>query len=232
MADKNYLPKGDNSSEPFYPQLDHFDFICGQIMKENRMLRYVVIMSCLAFFLSIGITLYAVSLPNSIPVIVTMSDFGETNYVGPVSKKNYQNFNVPDIAIQHQVKHFIELYYTLSTDLYVMRKNNSSIYNLLTANTGQKFNQMIKENDLYGAFGEKTREVFFETDPLKLSSNSYQLDYQVITRDLSGSITNREKNRIVVTIDLLAPNEKDMKENPLGIYITNFDIKKIETFKE
>ena len=69
---------------------------CSEFTEQkNRLLKFIVVVSVLAFFLSIGITMYAVSLPDSIPVLVTMNDFGETQYIGPVSRKNYQNFNVP-----------------------------------------------------------------------------------------------------------------------------------------
>ena len=119
---KNFSPQGE-ALTPFNTeqnsvnawQLAHFDFICGQVMRENRILRYVVIISCLAFFVSIGITLYAVSLPESIPVLVTMNDFGEASYVGAVSRRNYQNFSVPEVAVHYQVKKFVNLCYTLST---------------------------------------------------------------------------------------------------------------------
>jgi type IV secretion system protein VirB5 len=94
MSSKVFVPQGTNQT-PFNPQLQHFDYICGQVIKENRLLKFIVVVSVLAFFLSIGITMYAVSQPDSIPVLVTMNDFGETQYIGPVSRKNYQNFNVP-----------------------------------------------------------------------------------------------------------------------------------------
>ena len=102
---KNYLPKGKNST-PFNPQLQHFDYICGEQQKQNRILKFVVVIACISFLLSISITIYVVSLPESIPVLVTMNDFGQTQYIGEVSRKNYQNFNVPELAIQYQIKDF------------------------------------------------------------------------------------------------------------------------------
>ena len=120
MSSKSFPPKGTNET-PFNPQLQHFDFICGQVMKENRILKFVAVVSVLAFFLSIGISLYAVAQPDSIPVLVTMNDFGETQYIGPVSRRNYQNFNVPEVAVQAQVKEFVNLMNTLSPDYAVMK---------------------------------------------------------------------------------------------------------------
>ena len=87
MSSKNYYPKGTNDT-PFNPQLQHFDFICGQIINENRILKFVVVAAVLSFFLSIGICIYAVAQPDSIPVRVTVNDVGETQYIGPVAGKS------------------------------------------------------------------------------------------------------------------------------------------------
>ncbi len=232
MPNKNYLPQGSNSKDNWYPQLDHFDFICGQVMKENRLLRYVVIVSCLAFFLSIGITIYAVSMPETVPVLVTMNDFGETRYIGPVQRKNYQNYSVPEVAIAHEIKEFVELYYGLSTDIKVMQKNYNKVFHFLTPTTAQKFNQLVKETNIYNDFGSKTREVVFETEPLLLSKDSSQVDFQIISRTLEGNVLKREYMRIVASIGLLDPPQEDIKDNPLGIYIISFDIKILENKKE
>ena len=86
MSSKVFVPQGTNQT-PFNPQLQHFDYICGQVIKENRLLKFIVVVSVLAFFLSIGITMYAVSQPDSIPGLVTMNDFGGIQYIGPVSRK-------------------------------------------------------------------------------------------------------------------------------------------------
>lgn len=228
MSSKNYYPKGTNAT-PFNPQLSHFDFICGQVMKENRILKFVVIVSVLSFFLSIGICIYAVSQPDSIPVLVTMNDFGETQYIGPVSRRNYQNYNVPDVAVQAQVKEFISLSNTLSTDKTVMKKAVNKTYHLLTSTTASKYSTLVKENNPFKDFGSRTKEVLFQTEPLKVSQDTYQVDYQVITRQLSGTQISNESFRAVITVKMLQPAEEDIKDNPLGIYITSFDMKPIDT---
>ena len=220
MSSKNFLPKGTNAT-PFNPQLQHFDYICGQVQQENRILKFVVIVATLSFFLSIGITIFAVSRPDSIPVLVTMNDFGETQYIGPVSRRNYQNFNVPEVAVQEQVKEFISLTNTLSTDKTVMKKSVAKTYHLLTSTTAQKYSTLVRENNPF-------KEVIFQTEPLKLSADTYQVDYQIITRQLSGQMMSDELFRAVITVKMLQPSDEDIKDNPLGIYITAFDMKPIE----
>lgn len=227
MSIKNYQPEG-KVTTPFNLQLSHYDMLCGEKDKQIRILRFVAVIACLSFFLSLGITFYAVNLPESIPVLVTMNDFGETSYVGEVSRKNYQNFNVPEVAVQYQVKNFIELYYTLSMDKAVMKSNLAKVYHLLNYSASQKLNTMIKENKHYEDFGDYTREVFFQTEPLKLSKDSYQVDFEVIKRTESGQVQDKFYYRCVLSVQMLKPADEDIKFNPLGIYITNFDIKEIQ----
>ena len=228
MSSRSYNPKGTNDT-PFNPQLQHFDFICGQVMNENRILKFVVVVAVLSFLLSIGITIYAVSQPDSIPVLVTMNDFGETQYIGPVSKKNYQNFNVPEVAVQAQVKEFVNLMNTLSTDKTVMKKSVNKTYHLLTSTTASKYSTLVKEDNPFKDFGFRTKEVLFQTEPLKISGDTYQVDFQVVTRQLSGQMMSNESFRAVITVKMLQPSDEDIKDNPLGIYITAFDFKPIDT---
>lgn len=221
---KNYYPDG-KATTPFNPQLDHFDWICGQVRNENKILKTVVIISCLAFFLSIGITLYAITLPDTVPVLVTMDDFGRTQYIGEITRKNYQNFRVPQVSINYTIKNFLTLLHLLSSDKQVMNNNIDNIYHFLTSQTSSRYNTYVKETDLFKDFGSKTREIVFDTEPLALSQDSYQIDYTVTTRSFSGHVDKEERFRALITIKTMQPSEEDILVNHLGIYITSFDIK-------
>ena len=72
-------------------------------------------------------------------------------------------------------------------------------------------------------------ELSSQTEPLKVSSDTYQVDYQIVTRQLSGQLMSNESFRAVITVKMLQPSEEDIKDNPLGIYITAFDMKPIDT---
>ena len=104
----------------------------------------------------------------------------------------------------------------------------SDLYHLLTSVTAQRYSTLVKEQNPFADFGTRTREVLFQTEPLKVSADTYQVDYQLITRQLSGQVMSNEAYRAVITIKMLQPPEEDIKDNPLGIYITSFDMKKID----
>ena len=224
---KTYPPKGTNTT-PFNPQLQHFDMICGQVMNENRMLRLAsVVLIFIIAVLSIGIVFFLTKRTQIVPALVTMNDFGQTQYVGEVSRKNYQNFNVPEVAITYQVKDFLNCYKTLSSDKAVVKGNIDKAYHHLTATSSSKFSTLLKEDNPYKEFGNHTKEITFETEPLRISKDTYQVDYQLVTRTLTGVILSEIRQRAVMTVKVLNPTEEDIKDNPLGIYITDFDIKDI-----
>lgn len=225
---KNYTPEGQNAT-PFNAQLEHFDYICGQVIQENRMLKFVTTIATVGFLLSIAICFYAVTQPETVPVLINLNEFGESQYIGKVTKKNYQNFNVPEVAVIYQVKKFLQLKETLSTDRAVMKKSMKEIYGMLTSNSSMRFNTFVKEDDPYKDFGYKTKEVIFQTEPLQVSTNTYQVDYQVTTRTITGGITETNLRRALITTEMLQPSDEDITTNPLGIYITNFDIQKLQT---
>lgn len=110
-----------------------------------------------------------------------------------------------------------------------MKKSLSTTYHLLTSTTASKYSSKLKEENPFADFGSKTREVFFQTEPLQLSKDSYQVDFQVVTRSLSGSVSENQKLRAVISVKVLQPSDDDIKDNPLGIYITAFDFKEIMT---
>ena len=225
---KSYPPKGTNST-PFNPQLQHFDMICGQVMKENGILKLaLVVLIFIIAVLSIGISFFLTKRTQVIPAIVTMNDFGQAQYVGEVSRKNFQNFNIPEVAMTYQVKDFINIYKSLSSDKAVVKRNIEKAYHLLTAVSASKYSTLLREDNPYKDFGDYTREVEFETEPLKISKDTYQVDYRLITRTLTGVIIKDIRQRAVITIKALNPTEEDIQDNPLGIYITDFDIKDIK----
>ena len=113
-----------------------------------------------------------------------MNDFVETYYIGPISRKNYQNFSVPEVVVQAQVKESVNLINTLSTDKTVMKKSANRTYHLLTSTTASKCSTLVWEDYLFKKFRSRTKEVLFQTETLKVSGYTYQVDYQIITLQL------------------------------------------------
>ena len=67
---------------------------------------------------------------------------------------------------------------------------------------------------------------------LQLSPQSYQVDYIQSKITMTGVVTDRTRYRGIISIALLEPPEDKKIENPLGIYISDFDFTKVNTLTQ
>lgn len=225
MSVKLFTGAGANST-PFNSMLSEYDRIIGMQNKENRTWRIIAIVSMSAFFISLGLLLYAIRLPKTVPMVITVSDFGEAKYVGEVSKLSYDNIQVPEIAIQYQIRKFIINLRTINSDANVMKQNVKNLYTMVTQVSSQKLSNLLREENPFADFGKFKRTVLIES-LLKLSDNAYQVDFIETRSTATGMIMDKVRYRAIISTELLEPADNVKIENPLGIFISAFDISKV-----
>lgn len=213
------------------PQFKEYDRIIGLQNKENKTWRIIAIASLSFLFLSLILLLYAIKLPKTIPMVITVSEYGEAKYIGNVSKISYSNMKVPDIAIQYQIKKFVTNMNTITSDAQVMKQNIKDCYNMLSGDAGLKLSNILKNNNPFDKFGDIKQSILLESI-LQLSPQSYQVDYIQSKITMTGIITDRTRYRGIISITLLEPPEDKKIENPLGIYITDFDFTKVNNLTQ
>jgi len=213
------------------PQFKEYDRIIGLQNKENRTWRIIAVASLSFLFLSLLLLLYAIKLPKTIPMVITVSEYGEAKYVGNVSKLSYSNMKVPDIAIQYQIKRFVTNMNTITSDAQVMRQNIRDCYNMLSGDAGLKLSNILKNDNPFDKFGDIKQSILLESI-LQLSPQSYQVDYIQSKITMTGVVTDRTRYRGIISIALLEPPEDKKIENPLGIYISDFDFTKVNTLTQ
>lgn len=213
------------------PQFKEYDRIIGLQNKENRTWRIIAVASLSFLFLSLILLLYAIKLPKTIPMVITVSEYGEAKYVGNVSKMSYSNMKVPDIAIQYQIKRFVTNMNTITSDAQVMRQNIRDCYNMLSGDAGLKLSNILKNDNPFDKFGDIKQSILLESI-LQLSPQSYQVDYIQSKITMTGVVTDRTRYRGIISIALLEPPEDKKIENPLGIYISDFDFTKVNTLTQ
>lgn len=213
------------------PQFKEYDRIIGLQNKENKTWRIIAIASLSFLFLSLLLLLYAIKLPKTIPMVITVSEYGEAKYVGNVSKMSYSNMKVPDIAIQYQIKRFVTNMNTITSDAQVMKQNIRDCYNMLSGDAGLKLSNILKNDNPFDKFGDIKQSILLESI-LQLSPQSYQVDYIQSKITMTGVVTDRTRYRGIISIALLEPPEDKKIENPLGIYISDFDFTKVNTLTQ
>lgn len=213
------------------PQFKEYDRIIGLQNKENKTWRIIAVASLSFLFLSLLLLLYAIKLPKTIPMVITVSEYGEAKYVGNVSKISYSNIKVPDIAIQYQIKRFVTNMNTITSDAQVMKQNIRDCYNMLSGDAGLKLSNLLKNDNPFDKFGSLKQSILLESI-LQLSPQSYQVDYIQSKITMTGVVTDRTRYRGIISIALLEPPEGKKIENPLGIYISDFDFTKVNTLTQ
>jgi type IV secretion system protein VirB5 len=87
---------------------------------------------CLALFaLSIALFYYALNLQKTVPVLVNVMPSGEAQYLGEVRAN--AGVQVPEAAIQYQVRKFVSNLRSISTDRQVVYNNIDECYAMITS---------------------------------------------------------------------------------------------------
>ena len=179
------------------------------------------------FILSLVVLVWDRNLPKTVPVIVTLSDFGEAKYVGEVNKINYSGIKIPEIAIEYQIRKFVTNKYTIPGDSEVLRNNLIDCYSCLTRDTSAKLSSELKEHNPLKDVKDIRRKVSIES-VLKTAKNSYQVDFTITQSSPNEGNKKIIRMRGVITITLLEPADDDKVLNPLGIYFNAYDFTELK----
>jgi type IV secretion system protein VirB5 len=206
--------------------LETADTINGLAQKNARTWQIIALVSLASFFIALGILIYAVNLPKTVPVVVTVNGEGEAAYVGKIDKSLYGSSSIPDIAREYQIKRLLNHMHQWVIDKEAQQAYISEAMSIVQSNGIRQLDLFFRSNNPFTHLGDKTRSVAIEP-PLKQTEKTWIVYFTTIEKNRSGYETKRTRWSALVNIDSYEPSP----ENPLGIYITNFDIKSIEEKK-
>ena len=200
------------------------DSVDGLMQKNARMWQIIALVSLSSFFISLGILIYAVNLPKTVPVIVTVDSEGHANYAGKVDKSLYGRQAVPENAKTRPMKDLIKYMFTKYIDKNAQQDYINLAYSIVQRGAVEQLDLFFRQNNPHANFGEYTQSVEIQ-DPLKQTDKTYFVNFEVTRKNLNGYAIFTETYTALINIDFF---ESVPESNPLGIYITNFDIKAIK----
>jgi type IV secretion system protein VirB5 len=187
------------------------------------MWQIIALVSLSSFFISLGLLIYTVNLPKTVPVVVTVNPEGEASYVGKIDKANYGNTRVPEIAREYQIKRLLTKMHQWVIDKEAQQSYIAESMSIVQSGAARELDRFYRENNPFANFGDKTRSISIEP-PLKQTDKTYIAYFTTTEKNRSGYEGKRIRWSALINIDMYEPSP----DNPLGIYITNFDIKPIE----
>jgi type IV secretion system protein VirB5 len=190
-------------------------------MDEMRWWRGVIGAGMLVLFvLSLIFFIVAVSQQKTVPVLVNVMPSGEAQYLGEVRQQG--QVQVPEAAIQYQARLFVTNLRSVSTDPQVLYNNIDACYAMVTGSYEPVMTRLLRGASPFDLVGKVRRTVEIES-VLRITTNSYQIDWIESTVDSAAARTGK-RMRALVTVKLLPVTDDTIRKNPLGIYIDNCEM--------
>ena len=238
---KTFFSDGDASPTPFneaktknkknssgdcnYEMVAAADTIQGIAQKNARMWQIIALVSLSSFFISLFICIYAVRLPKTVPVIVTVDSNGSATYVGKVDKSNWGTSSIPEHHKTYQVQKLINNMYTWVIDPDAQQSYIRECNYICQGTALTQLDSFFRENNPFDKIGSITQSVKMDF-PLKQTSNTYVIYYDVITYQHGSRLSTRRFSALI-TLGYVEVTEETKNLNPLGVYITSFDIQQV-----
>lgn len=201
------------------------DTILGTAQKNARMWQIIALVSLSSFFISLFICFYAVRLPKTIPVIVTVDTNGNATYVGKVDKSYWGKSNIPEHHKTYQVQKLISNMYTWVMDANAQNQYIKECENICQGAALNQLDNFIKTNNPFDWLGIRTQAVKMDA-PLKQTENTYVVYYDVVTYQ-QGRHLQTKRYSALINLGYYEVTEETKLLNPLGVYITSFDIQPV-----
>ena len=227
MGERSFFaPEGGNptafSQSQTSPDFALHETIQATAQRDARMWQVIALVSLSSFFIALGILAYALSLPKTIPVIVTVNPDGQAHYVGRVDRSMYGNTAIPEIAKEYQIKELLTLMHSWVIDQQAQSLYIKKTQAAVQAGAIRQLDAFYRGDNPFNHLGRETRAVQLEP-LLKQTDNTYVCYFKLVRRHINGYELSNERWTALVNVDVY----ETTPDNPLGIYITNFDLKQI-----
>ena len=168
---------------------------------------------------------YLGRLPKVVPHVIEVDTLGEAAYRGPVGEG--ATFTPSEALVRYQLRRWIDLTRTISSDNVVLRKNWLDAYKMLTTRGTTLMNAWIQPE---GGPNDPVKRAQQEVTAVEIlsavpqSAESWQIDWKETTWDKSGQMLGKPAVwRAVLKVVQQAPKTRQqMIDNPIGLFVDEF----------
>lgn len=198
----------------------------GGVIASRRMWQIVGICCLLIALTAVGGIIHIGQQSKFIPYVIQVDKLGQALAIGRAD----QAAPVDRRVLQATVASFISDVRLVTPDVAVQRKAVFNIYAFLRANDPaiQKIGEFYAEKATNPFHRAADETAFVEiTSVLQQSPETWQVDWMEEVRDRQGGLKGKQRMRALLTIYITPPtaqtSEEEIRRNPLGIYIRDFN---------
>ena len=218
------MPKNDDTKKsPPNPYLDgrrEWNERYGSYIKQAANWRMFAFMSTLIAMGAVAGLVYIGSQSKVTPYIIEVDKLGNIAKIGKVAPSN----GIDERVVKHTLADFVINFRTVYPDPQIQKQHIYQAYNYLlkTDPTYRVITEYYKSHSPFERM-QKERAGVKIRSILKMSDNTYQIDWTEEVRSKSGQLISKKNYRGLATIQFIPPkNEEEIYKNPLGIYLKEF----------
>lgn len=201
----------------------------GQSAARELNWRRMALLSISVAMLSIGLNFHLAGKAKTIPYIVEVDRTGGAVARGPAAALPDQKPS--EAFIRSQLAKFVENLRTVSSDPAMTRKALREAWNLSQGPAYTALERYVQSADPYGR-GDRERVRAEVTSVLAATDNTWSVDWKETVTDREGQETSTSSWRGSFVIFQRPAgaeiSEDDLVANPMGLFVQEFDLKKLE----
>ena len=208
--------------------INQYDLYINKLIKQSRIWQLVGLCSVIMILGTIIGWFHIITIQKEIPIVIEVNELGRAKYIGNISNKSYlQGYTVKDYMIESVLRDFIACTRDIYTDREVMSKNYQQAAAWCSNEIKVKLRDDLVAEDPFAMTGRIKRSVSIESG-IKITNNSWQYDWFDVTNDIYGKEISKLRYRGMFTVAIKeSQTENERFNNPLGIYIIDYNISKI-----
>jgi type IV secretion system protein VirB5 len=208
--------------------INQYDQYINKLIKESRIWQLVGLCSVIMLLGTIIGWFRIMGIQREIPVVIEVNELGRAKFVGDISNKSYlQGYTVKDYMIESVLRDYIAHTREIYTDQELMSKNYQQAAAWCSNEIKLRLREDLVLEDPFSMTGRIKRIVSIESG-IKITNNTWQYDWFDITNDIYGREISKLRYRGMFTVTIKEPQtDNERFSNPLGIYIVDYNISKI-----
>jgi len=208
--------------------INQYDQYINTLIKQSRVWQMVGLCSVIMILGTIIGWFRVLGIQKEIPIVIEVNEMGRAKYIGDVSSRLYlQGYTVKDYMIESVLRDFIAYTREICLDQEIMSKNYQQAAAWCSNELKIKLRDDLVAEDPYAMIGRIKRNVSIESG-IKITNGTWQYDWFDVTSDIYGKEISKLRYRGMFTIVIKEPQtENERFNNPLGIYMVDYNISKV-----
>ena len=208
--------------------INQYDQYINKLIKDNRIWQLTGLCSVIMILATLAGWFFILQIQKEIPVIIEVNELGRAKYIGEIKNKSYlQGYTVKDYMIESVLRDFIVCTRDIYIDEEIMSKNYQQAAAWCSNEIKSRLRDDLVAEDPFSLVGKIKRTVSIESG-IKITDGTWQYDWFDISNDIYGREISRLRYRGMFSVAIKEPQtDNERFNNPLGIYIIDYNISKI-----